>query len=217
MKSPHSLFPIPHSSRQGFTIIEMIVAVSIFTIVLLVAMSTFLAVVNSDHKSRAMRIATDNLNLALEDMSRKIKTGSTYSCGGDLGTNDCQFPSTSSVFAFTSQDGISRVIYKRGVGSGAIINGAVTNSGCGDTAFGAAQGCILREDSGFSMLATSPEIDITSLRFYISGSKPLITPDEAQPVVTIAIDGILGANAALFAGNAGFKIQTTVTQRGYDN
>lgn len=198
---------------RGFTLVEMMVSLAIFTIILLIAMSAFLAIVDGDHKTRAFRIATDNLNLALEDMSRKIKTGSTYNCGGGLGVADCA-ATANSVFAFTEQDGVSRTIYKRGFGPGAIVNGA-SASGCGLPSFDAAQGCILREDSGLSILATSPEIDIKSLNFYVLGSAP--APDTNQPVVVVSIDGSLSTSTAAFVGDAGFKIQTTITQRGYDN
>lgn len=206
-------------NSRGFTLVEMVVSVAIFSIVLFVAMSAFLSIVSGDHKSRAMRIATDNLNLALEDMSRKIKTGGTYSCGGASGANDCPAGTSSNTFAFTNQDGISRTIYKLGTGPGVIVNGSGA-SGCGDIVFRATQGCILREDvAGISMLATSPEIDIKSLKFYVFGSAPYGTTgtDKIQPTVVIAIEGSLGADAALFAGNAGFKIQTMITQRAYDN
>lgn len=205
-------------NSKGFTLIEMIVSISIFTIVLFVAMSAFLSIINGDHKSRAMRITTDNLNLALEDMSRNIKTGTTYNCGGALGTNDCPAGTWSNTFAFTNQDGVSRTMYKMGVGPSAIVNGPGA-SGCGDAVFLATQGCILREDvTGISRIATSMEIDITSLRFYVSGSAPFgAGANKIQPTVVIAIEGSLGAGATLFAGNAGFKIQTTVTQRAYDN
>ncbi len=203
---------------KGFTFIEMIVSIGIFTTVLFIAMSAFLSIVNGDHKSRAMRVATDNLNLALEDMSRKIKTGTTYNCGGAVsGVQDCV--TGNNILAFTSQDTLSRILYKRGVGPSAIVNGT-SASGCGDALFAATQGCILREDAGVSMLATSPELNISNLKFYVFGSAPfgvVAGTDKVQPKVVIVIEGSLGADATLLSGNAGFKIQTTVTQRAYDN
>lgn len=159
----------------------MIVSLGLFTIIMFIATSAFLSIVNTDRKARAVRIAVDNLNIALEDMSRRIKTGSTYSCGGGAGTNDC--PAGLGSFAFTEQDGSTRTIYTRG--SNAVLRNGTQ--------------------------VTSSEITITNLRFIVSGSNP--SPDTKQPMVTIVIDGSLGSGTA----SSTFKIQTTVTQRAYDN
>lgn len=169
--------------KNGFTLVEMIVSLGLFTIIMFIATSAFLSIVNTDRKSRAVRIAADNLNIALEDMSRRIKTGSTYNCGGGAGTNNCASPGLSS-FAFTEQDGATRTVYS--LSGSAIWRGAER--------------------------VTSPEINITSLKFVVSGSL-VGTADNIQPIVVIVIDGSLGAGTA----STTFKIQTTVTQRAYDN
>ncbi|HBC70735.1 MAG: hypothetical protein UU05_C0030G0006 [Candidatus Curtissbacteria bacterium GW2011_GWA1_40_47] len=195
-------------NSKGFTLVEMIVSLGLFTIVLFIATSAFLSVINADRKSRATRIATDNLNLALEDMMRKIKTGYAYGC---VGAGDC---ASGTAFSFTSQNGVN-FIYKRGVGSGAIVSGTAS-SGCGSTFYTSTQGCLLREEGGTTvpMIATSPEIDIKSLKFAVSGSA--VFPDRSQPVVVVTIDGSIGADLPNTAGKSAFSIQTVVTQRPYD-
>lgn len=206
---PNSKFQIPQrprrkpadsSAHRGFTLVEMIVSLGIFTIVLFIATSAFLTVVNADRKSRAVRIAADNLNLALEDMSRKIKTGTTYNCGGGAsGINDCPITPSSS-FSFNDQSTPSkRIVYKR-----------MTGASCG-TGY---QGCILRSDNnGVTFIPiTSPEIDIKGLDFIVRGSP---AGDTAQPSVLILIDGSLSSGPNTPATT--FKIQALVTQRAYDN
>lgn len=210
MKFPYS------KNSPGFTLIEMVVSLGLFTIVLFISTSAFLSIVNADRKSRATRVAIDNLNLALEDVTRKVKTGYDYSCGGAVGTSDC-VAAPQSIFAFTTRSGV-RIVYKRALGAGSVATGA----GCGFS--DVAQGCVLRSDDGgttFS-LQTSPEIDITGLKFWVSGSYPWAaavdaTHDQKQPVVIIAIDGALGVNSPNQAGKSAFKIQTTVTSRVYDH
>lgn len=194
---------------SGFTLVEMMVALGIFTIALFLATSAFLSVVNADRKSRATRIATDNLNLMLEDMSRKLKTGYDYNCGGGTGTSDCASQST---LALTDQTGLARIIYKRGVGNGVITPGSAA-SGCG-TGYSATQGCVLRSDDGGTsfMLSTSPEIDITTLQFTVLGSAPWT--DTTQPTVTVVAAGSLGSQTST---KVAFRMQTTVTQRAYDH
>lgn len=191
-------------TKKGFTLVEMIVAIGLFTIVLFIASSAFLAVLNADRKSRATRIAMDNLNLALEDMSRRIKTGTSYNCGGNSGTQDCVI---GTVLAITDQWG-EHIIYKRGVGGGAITagNGA---SGCG-SGYAASQGCIVRDKAGVALAATGPDIDITTLSFIVGGTDSL--PNTAQPYAAILVAG----KTTVGKITSDFEIQTTVTQRAYD-
>lgn len=206
----------PHAQQKGFTLIEMIVSLGLFTIVMFVATSAFLSIVNADRKSRATRVAIDNLNLALEDMSRKIKTGTAYSCDGG---SDCV---AGSAFSFVDQT-LAAATYKRGAGSSAIVGG-IAASGCGDALY-VGKGCLLRADStGAFSVATSPEIDLTGLKFIVSGSLPCGatatcaasgTTDAKQPGVIVLASGSLPAMGASPATS--FKIQTTIVQRAYDH
>ena len=177
---------------SGFTLVEMIVSIGLFTIVLFIATNAFLTIVNADRKSRSVRVATDNLNLALEDMSRRIKTGTTYFCGTPDagGVGDCNPPADT--FSFTGQDGITRVTYS----------------------YNANEKSIRREIGGVSMRVTSPEVFITSLKFIVQGSA-LAPGDKNQPYVVVVVDGTLSAGPSV--SNTTFKIQTAVTQRAYDN
>ncbi len=148
---------------SGFTLVEMIVSIGLFTIILFIATSAFLTVLNADRKSRATRIAIDNLNLSLEDISRRIKTGATYNCGGGSGVADCASPGLNSI-AFTEQDG-TRTIY-RYVSAGMFIE---------------------RVRGGITLPVTAPEIEIINLRFVVGGTAG--SPNVVQPYVIILIDG----------------------------
>jgi len=198
----------------------MTVSIGLFIIIMFIATSAFLTIVNSDRKARSVRIASDNLNIALEDMQRRIKTGSTYNCGGTAGVADCMPPTLpGTVFSFTDDNTATRYTYKQVIGNTAVPGG------CGPE-FVAGQGCILRSSDGgvTFMLATSPEIDIKKLNFYVLGSSPCggttpctVSPptlDAKQPVVVILIKGTVGGTSPLATS---FNIQTTVTQRAYDN
>jgi prepilin-type N-terminal cleavage/methylation domain-containing protein len=174
-------------NSRGFTLVEMTVSLGLFTIIMFIATSAFLSVVDTDRKSRSVRIATDNLNVALEDVSRRIKTGGTYYCGSidTLGVGDC--PTGGNTLFFTGQDAL-RASYT-------LINGAIWR----------------RIGANPLVQVTSTEINITGLRFIVSGSAPF--PDTAQPMVVVVIDGSIGTGTA----STTLKIQTTITQRAYDN
>lgn len=70
---------------RAFTLIEMMVAVSIFAIVVMISMTAILSVVDSNKKAQSLKSVMNNLNFALETMTRSIKTGSGLSVGVDVG------------------------------------------------------------------------------------------------------------------------------------
>ena len=66
------------SLKKGFTLIEIIVAVSIFVIVMLISMMALLSSINANRKAQNMSRVIGNLNLAIETMVRDIRTGYDY-------------------------------------------------------------------------------------------------------------------------------------------
>ena len=178
----------------------MIVSLGLFTIILFIATSAFLTVVNTDRKSRVVRISMDNLNLALENMTRSIKTGTSYYCGsgGEIsGVQDCPISSHQSTLSFTEQDGITRATYLYN-------NGRIWQ----------------KIGAGVPTPITAPEIYIDRVNFSVQGSA--LGPgnggaDAAQPYVTIVVQGTVNPGAVNLNTSSTFKIQTVVTQRAYDN
>ncbi len=74
---------IHHNSQRrhtGFTLIEVMVSVSIFAIILTVGIGSLLTINNAYRKSQSERAVIDNLNFALESMSREIRIGTQYVC-----------------------------------------------------------------------------------------------------------------------------------------
>lgn len=88
------------SNNKGFTLIEVMVAVSIFTIILTVGIGALLTINNNYQKSQADREAIDSVTYVLESMSRRIRTAQEWGVGNTYG-------GTSSSFQFVDQDGIS--------------------------------------------------------------------------------------------------------------
>ena len=64
----------------GFTLVEMIVSVAIFTIVAFVAVGALLKVIDANKKSQSLKTSINNLNFALESLSREMRVGSNYTC-----------------------------------------------------------------------------------------------------------------------------------------
>lgn len=62
-------------NKKGFTLIEIMVAVSIFVIVAFIVTSTLLAILDASRRANKIRLIVDNMNFALDSMSIKMKFG----------------------------------------------------------------------------------------------------------------------------------------------
>ena len=68
------------NNNKGFTLIEMIVSIAIFMIVALVAVGAFLKIIDLNNKSHTLKDSINNINFALDLMSRELRVGSNYYC-----------------------------------------------------------------------------------------------------------------------------------------
>lgn len=63
-----------NKKQKGFTLVEMLVSVAIFSIVLVVIMGTIVTIVDVSRKARTMTEVMNNLNFTFESMTRTLKT-----------------------------------------------------------------------------------------------------------------------------------------------
>jgi len=173
--------------KSGFTIVELIVALSLFTVVMMISTGAIVSLADTNKKVQSMRIAMDNLSLALESMSREIRMGTSYYCDPAFvvdfkstpQSNDC---TAGASIAFLAQDGITTMVYD-------LSGNAIRRSKDGG--------------SNFSEI-TAQEVNISSLNFYVIGSA--VGGDQAR--VVIVVKGIAGSLVT-----SSFNLQTTVTGR----
>jgi len=73
-------------TAAGFTLIEMMVAVSIFAIVAMITSGSFIIMADLYRKVQTNRAVIDNLNLAMDTMALQIREGRNYdfSCNGGV-------------------------------------------------------------------------------------------------------------------------------------
>ncbi|MFA6969108.1 MAG: prepilin-type N-terminal cleavage/methylation domain-containing protein, partial [Candidatus Paceibacterota bacterium] len=91
----------PTTSR-GYTLIELIIAVGLFALVMLLASGAYIMMIGLSRQAQGIATGINNLSFALETMTRDIRTGTNYNCGG-LG--DCS--SGASVFSFKNESGVT--------------------------------------------------------------------------------------------------------------
>jgi prepilin-type N-terminal cleavage/methylation domain-containing protein len=199
--------------KKGFTLIELMVAVAIFTVVATMALGALLAMAQANKKSQTISSTLNNLNAALEGMARNIRTGYDYHCGTATAF-DC--PAGGSYFKFTGPTG-SSIVYQ--------FYNSSSPDYCGQAAY-TIKGCIVRITNGGTPLAiTPPEVIIADpssgtgkLKFFLRGSPPRTaapggSSDYLQPNVVITMSGYI---ALPNNQTSSFYLQTAVTQRLYD-
>ena len=171
---------------SGFTLVEMIVAVSVFVVVMVSGIGALVSMIDANRKAQSLRIVMDNLNFALENMTRNMRVGVDYHCGsiGNLNTpRDCAVDGDSFI-AFTDSDG-DRIIFR-------LNGGRIEKS----------------EDLGSSFLGiTAPEITVEELKFFVKGS---LEGDGLQPKVLVIVRGVAGG---MQKTSTTFSLQTFASQR----
>ncbi len=179
-----------NATQRGFTLVEMIVAVAVFSIVMMVGAGALLSIVDANRRGQAQQTVINNLNFAIENISRNIRVGSKYHCGtsGSIDTpRNCI--SGESFLAFEPNGGDTgtdddQVIYR--------LNGSQIEKST---------------DGGLSYLGiTAPEIDIDTFTFYVDGAP---SGDGKQPRVLLILSGHAGAGKTQVL----FNLQTTISQR----
>ena len=77
--------------QRGFTLVEMIVSLMIFSIVAVVALAALVKIIDANNKAQTIQAAVTSLSFSLDAMSREIRTGSNIYC---VNSNDGSFDPT---------------------------------------------------------------------------------------------------------------------------
>ena len=193
--------------QKGFTLVEMLVSIALFSVVMVVALGALLALSSATRRAESLNTAVNNLGAAIDSMTRAIRTGTNYHCGTSGNPNtpqDCT-ASPGSYISFIAADG-TQVAYCL---DGTVIKRQTIPPGSGTTLSAACS------SSNFIPI-TAPEVTIASLAFYVVGSCPASAgscSDTFQPKVTVLVSGTIPVSAKL---TTEFHLQTSVAQRIYD-
>ena len=196
--------------KKGFSLVELLVSMSIFTIVVTIAVGSLLVLVDANTKAQNTQSVMTNLNFAIDSMTREIRTGFGYICDGD--TNAVIIGSASGVDCLDQNTGSAQISLIEG---GASLTGGLGNPRIAYRFVEIANlGRIERRVSDCAdcnwIPITSEEVDINVMFFVVSGTARTAAGNTEPPTVTVYIDGIAGD---ITGTNANFEIQTTITQQ----
>jgi prepilin-type N-terminal cleavage/methylation domain-containing protein len=187
-------------SGQGFTLIEMMVSVALFSIVMMITTGSLLSLIDVNRKAQALHSVMENLNIAVDGMIRSARMGSAYHCsnaGLITAPSDCLQGSNFIAFETyggnpnTSSDQREYWFAKDANGIGRLyesIDGGAT-----------------------SYPVTAPEVNLQSVVFFVSGST---IQDSFQPKLIVVVKGVTVSTKVSL--QTSFTLQATASERALD-
>jgi prepilin-type N-terminal cleavage/methylation domain-containing protein len=191
-------------NTTGFTLVELLVSVALFTVVMLMAVGALLTLIDANARAQNMQQVMTNISFALDSMTREIRTGRGFYCSNSnisdtlpiASVQDCNSGSQLSI-----------------VEGGESLTGSANNSRI-TFRFNAAEQSVERRIANENWYPiTAPGVNITEMYFSVAGSETGRNGDDTQANVTIFISGFAGE---LKSTESSFAIQTTITKRVLD-
>jgi len=185
-------------SQSGFTLVELMVSLTIFSVVMVISTGTLLIMIDINAKAQAIYSSSSNLTFALDNITREIRTGHHYFCSDvdgvevlKSGTNDC----VGSYISFTREEDDLRAGYRLNVEKEQIEYKKQNGSGW--------------------IPMTSDDVVITKFELTVSGTETYYENDNdtEQPNVDLFIQGYV--NNGLDT-DTDFTIQSHIIQRRLD-
>ena len=179
------------NTKKGFSLIEVIVSIALFAVILTAALGSLLVIIDVNRQTKAIKLVVNNLNLAMEGMSRELRVGSNI-CSFDNGSSD------PSALCNTSTGGQDSIYFTTDVGEAS-------------SRFRLQNDSIMRRigDSGTELALTGSDIIVDDMLFFIRGVGETGAQADIQPSVLI----VLAGHVQQADQRVDFNLQTVVSQR----
>jgi prepilin-type N-terminal cleavage/methylation domain-containing protein len=209
-----------NTKPQGFTLVEMIVVLGLFSFIMTLATSVLYSTQAINVKLQATQAVLDNVNVSLETMARDIRYGSNFYCVDSvpdvsvdvnyLNRRDCNYAGHGGkVLIFRPIDAIGlndRVAYylESTPAGGAIYKDEYIKD----------ESTLIVTKNHYQN--TADDVKINSLVFYVTGASSTAMNDYAQPLITTTV---FGETIPIKSGatSTPFTIQTSISSRVLDN
>lgn len=181
--------------ERGFTLIEMVVAIGIFSVIVISAIGIELGVANAQLKANGIQSILDNIRFSLELITKEMRTGTSYSitqnCTTRLSAN------SGPEITFTTSTGQTRV-YFLDAATGLVMRAT--------TAIGPAD-CdgLTKKVQPF----TADDVAIQSLNFQTFGNT--FGPNDGQPWILVTLS--VSSKEPKYQFDSSMNLQTMIVQR----
>lgn len=184
------------SGLRGFSLVEMLIATTLFTFVTFVAITTLFMMQTVNNKMKSTKNVYDNMFLAVDDISRETKYGTYFENFNHSAlpnpaacTNDCVS------YEYLNSETLNTEIHGYYLGPDkAIYKYIKTSSGIYD-----------------KEKITTDDIEITNLKFILGGNNSfndILNPDTKHPSVKLILRGTTKNDPII-----PFYIESYLTQR----
>ena len=191
-----------YKKEGGFSLIELMVSLSVFAIVMVVSTGTLITLIDANAKAQALNSAMTNLSFALDSITREVRMGYKYYCytptgtlhsGDDLpnsDTKDCA--GGGNAIAFNRERDVKHMGYR--------LNGTMIEQKIeGETNW---------------MPLTADDVVIETFELVVKNTDTYNgTGDENQPTIDLTLKGYVNNGLET---DTDFNIQTHIVQRRLD-
>ena len=188
-------------NNKGFTLLEMLISMAIFTIAVFIVMTSLFSITNVQKKVIAKQSAEDNLRFAFESMTKEIRTGKKFHCGTTppplTDSANCPFGSSAGT-SFTFLNSVGQTVTYQ------VYNNQLVKSSDGNL-----PDCVNGSYVNCQKLTSPDLVIINKVNFYISGAT---ANDGAQSLAIVVLDGQVFDPKGI--GTAKLVLQTTISKRG---
>lgn len=206
---------ISSQTNKGFTLVEVLVSITLFTVVAITGITAVIVAKSAYEKNQSIKAVSDSLMFVMDDISRTARLGNLFRCvdiAGNLSINletietpldgnSCEGFAYEPFWDAQSGDPIDQIIY---VFAPTETGGALFARSINDTATG---GSININGDHFQRITpASMNIDLTRSGFDIVGTDP---DSGVQPRVIVRIHGTISEHGK----DTELSLQTTISQR----
>jgi len=189
--------------QSGFTIIEMMIAITLFIVIIVYGMQSLLNANLVHKKTQDMRSILDNLSFTLDDMSKNIRIGYNYHC-----IDDNNFDSLTLSISKSCKDGIG-LAFESSNGSSIDAEDQWVYFISDNKIWKSTLGPYCGESCAIQLTPDEVKIDDQVSGFSVLGAESPIEGDQQQPLVIIRLVGSIERNNS----STPFSIETAVSQR----
>lgn len=206
MSGQNLLSPKHQLNQRGFSLVELLVSLSLFIVVLTMAVGSLLVLINANAKAQNIQSAVGNVQFALDSMAREIRTGSAYYCSTSASANVIE--------GSDSTSDCNKGVYLSIIEGGQSLTSGGVNGRLAYRYNSTDHSIERKVGNGAWYPLTDPAVSIDAMHFNVANSLVGFQGGfPRQPNVTIYISGSV---AGVANTNSTFTLQTTVTKRVID-
>lgn len=224
------MFNQKNKQNKGFTLVEVMVSLMIFTFVVVIALSTLIVSNNSAKKSVSIKTVIDNVQYSMELFTRNARLGNAYTCIDETSVSsgflamstvegaDCVLGAGQGVAFYVVDPTIvpnqtDRYAFyldnKLGTDIGRIVRCIEKDVFPGGVVLPSTPPMSLGVVNSTCQYLTSDQVDIQDFEIDVRGAT---IADEKQPSIRVKMYGIVSAPE----GSTDIYLQTFISQRQYE-